>query len=166
MNTIAIELEQEIAKTKEHLEQLEKKLDEAKNENKVPETLEFTPGEDCWFINSDVEVCAGIYTRGTGYHDNRVTRRQLFKSKEFVDLFDEKSQFIADLLHFKWLYDRDYVPDLSSNELKYEVYFDPGCNEHDSGVVYNYPNIEVVYFSTKEIAQKCADWLNSRRKEE
>lgn len=159
------ELEQEIAKTKKQLERLEKALNEAKN--KVPEELEFIPGENCWFINSDVEVCAGIYTRGTWYHENRVTRHQLFKSKEFVDLFDEKSQFIADLLHFKWLYDRDYVPDWSSeHEAKYEVYFNSEFNKYVIGHVWHYNNIETIYFSTTEIAQKCADWLNSRRKEE
>lgn len=154
------ELEQEIAKTKEQLERLEKALDEAKN--KVPEELEWSIGEKYWVVDSIGNIIQYNCNEFTSF--DKSTHR-MFKTKEYAKLYAEKTRFIADLLHFKWLYDRDYVPDWSSNRYKYKVYFDSDRNEYKSGSTCKYPNIETVYFSTEEIAQKCADWLNSRRKE-
>lgn len=160
----ATELEQEIAKTKEQLERLEKALDEAKNG--IPDQLEWNIGEKYWVVDSIGSIiqytCEDNKFAGFDY-----ATHHMFKTKDYAKLYAEKTQFIADLLHFKWLYDRDYVPNWSSDEKKYEVYFDTELNEYtQEHVWWKYYNIEAVYFSTIEIAQKCADWLNSRRKEE
>lgn len=162
MNTT--ELEQEIAKTKEQLERLEKALDEAKNG--VPDQLEWNIGEKYWVVDS-IGVIVQYKCEDNKFAGFDQATHHMFKTKDYAKLYAEKTQFIADLLHFKWLYDRDYVPDWSHEyEKKYEVHFAPAYNEYRVGVALSSHNTESIYFSTEKIAQKCADWLNSRRKEE
>lgn len=156
------ELEQEIQKTKEQLERLEKALDEAKNG--VPDQLEWYIGEKYWVIDSIGNIIQYNCNEYTTSFDK--STHHMFKTKDYAKLYAEKTQFIADLLHFKWLYDRDYVPDWSSDKKEYKVYFNPEHNKYTTTYVWHDHNTEIVYFSTQEIAQKCADWLNSRRKEE
>ena len=88
-----------------------------------------------------------------------------FKTKKIAKLFSDKTQVIADQLYFKELYDADFVPDWSDgcglkfylvhNNSSYpKAYFVDSCYCCAGG--------ETVYFSSYEIAKKCADWLNSR----
>lgn len=86
-----------------------------------------------------------------------------FLSKEYADAAARMYKMICMQLAFKWCHDRDFVPDWNNWELnagkfylkysrrtkEYSV-FDAYCDEG-----------AVVYFSTPEIAHKCADWLNS-----
>ena len=157
------ELEQEIQKTKEQLERLEKALDKAKNE--VPDQLEWYIGEKYWVVDSIGSIIQFTCEANKFAGFDQATHH-MFKTKDYAKLFAEKTQFIADLLHFKWLYDRDYVPDWSSDEKRYKVYFNSELNKYTTTYVWLDHNTEIVYFSTQEIAQKCADWLNSRQKEE
>jgi hypothetical protein len=70
-------------------------------------------------------------------------------------------------LTFKWCYDRDYEPVFSGDydNRVYSIYYDSEDEKYDydwaSVVAYN-----EVYFSSKEIAQKCCDWLNAETKGE
>ena len=82
---------------------------------------------------------------------------RLFISEKYAEMYREKTQFIADLLHFKWLYDRDYEPDWRDAQWtisKYDGKYVPILSvcERDTDV----------YFNNKEMAQKGADWLNRK----
>lgn len=105
---------------------------------------------------------------------------ECFSNKRYEELSTEEHEYLNDfwredyakeslrlasfnnkLLAFKWCWDRDYVPDWSRpHEDKFYVYYNHNNNlyyvAHSSVLVNN-----VVYFSSKEIAQKCCDWLNS-----
>ena len=63
------------------------------------------------------------------------------------------------LLAFKWCYDREYEPDWKDNdESKFTVYYDGEEYTSDEMVTYH---AATVYFHSREIAQKCAYWLNN-----
>ena len=70
--------------------------------------------------------------------------------------------FYDKLLAFKYCYDKDYTPDWNTTTHKWYIYFD-----HDDKVYKAYRAIKMdfinVYFSTYEIAEKCANWLNETK---
>lgn len=82
----------------------------------------------------------------------------------YAKLAQKIKDFNDKLLAFKWCYDRNYTPDWKNgNEEKYYVYYDEGFNvymfERSFSISRN-----VVYFSSREIAEKCCNWLNSELK--
>ena len=90
---------------------------------------------------------------------------QRYLTKELAEQAKKLKDFNDKLLAFKYCYDLDYKPDLhNSNGGKWFIYFDI----RDGVYKYLWDNdkVNVVYFSSKEIAQKCADWLNSMKDKE
>lgn len=126
---------------------------------KVPLTLDFQPGEFIHFVDADGSINGERYSQ-IGYGILTLNHRA-FKSEYMAKLFAEKTQFIADCLFFKQMYDADYEPDFTNDKPKYGVAID------DNGKFRCYcvgrlgwrHNSEV-YFSSEEIAQNCAEWLN------
>ena len=144
----------ELAKS-EAAKELEKK-------DEVPECYSVEDGNEMYFVDFSGEVYSNGFS--PNYFVNE--KHRAFKTKKIAKLFVEKTQAIADQLYFKELYDADYVPDWSDdwgskfyilyNNSSYpKAYFFSRCYCCASG--------ETVYFSSYEIAQKCADWLNSRK---
>ena len=143
----------ELAKS-EAAKELEKK-------DEVPECYSVEDGNEMYFVDFSGEVCSD------GFSPNYLAKEKhrAFKTKKIAKLFVEKTQAIADQLYFKELYDPDFVPDWSDgcglkfyivyNNSSYpKTYFVDNCCGCASG--------ETVYFSSYEIAKKCADWLNSK----
>jgi hypothetical protein len=82
-------------------------------------------------------------------------------------LFTDKLDKLTKLMKFKFCYDYSYIPDWSNqNELKWYVYFQTANGKYMvyKTAVWDYSSM--VYFSSQEIAQKCADWLNAGCPEE
>lgn len=95
---------------------------------------------------------------------------QLRKKYEFdipADLFtilqfNEKLDMLKKLMKFKFCYDHSYAPDWSKqNEYKWLVYFDTPTREYKIDWIVTWDRLSTVYFSSEEIAQKCADWFNA-----
>lgn len=81
--------------------------------------------------------------------------------------FTDKLDMLTKLMKFKFCYDYSYVPDWSNeDEIKYYIYFNVAAGKYitDWTVTWNRPS--TVHFSSEEIAQKCADWLNAGCPEE
>lgn len=84
-----------------------------------------------------------------------------YPTEEYALMAQKMKIFNDKLLAFKWCYDRDYVPNWRDvSETKYIVNFDNtdrlyAVDEHTTW------SLPAVWFSSEEIAQKCADWLNS-----
>lgn len=64
------------------------------------------------------------------------------------------------LLAFKWCYDRDYDVKQRTCSNTYIIYYNDDINKYTWASVLSSGH-NTVYFSTKEIAQLCCDWLNS-----
>ena len=76
--------------------------------------------------------------------------------------FNEKLGMLKKLMTFKFCYDHSYAPNWGKqDEFKWFVYFytPDGKYTYDWSATWDRPL--TVYFSSEEIAQKCADWLNA-----
>ena len=135
---------------------------ELEKKDEVPECYSVENGNEMYFVDFSGEVFSDGFS--PNYFVNE--KHRAFKTKKIAELFAQKTQAIADQLYFKELYDPDYVPDWNDgcgskfyivyNNSSYpKTYFVDNCCGCASG--------ETVYFSSYEIAKKCADWLNSRK---
>lgn len=128
------------------------------NKANATKPLHFCEGETAWYVDAWGEV---DHVTPIGLAEMAKNNR-LFKSPEMVEEFRQKSQFIADALYWKELYDGDYVPDWDSGEYKHAVVFDHVVDEYHVERFITH-DVNSVMFSTEEIAQSFADWLNSRK---
>lgn len=87
---------------------------------------------------------------------------QYYLTKELAKQAKELKDFNDKLLAFKYCYDMDYKPDWNEEPptTKYYVYCNVCSGKYETDGLFTVRE-PLVYFSTKEIAQKCADWLNS-----
>lgn len=86
---------------------------------------------------------------------------QHYLTEGLAEQAKELKDFNDKLLAFKYCWDLDYKPDWSDfYEDKYYVYYSNKTHKYDVDSMTMW-DVHNVYFSTMEIAQKCADWLNS-----
>lgn len=133
---------------------------------KVPEQdyLNFNDGEKCWIVDYDGTISEGYYDDET--LEFSTIRHRIFKSEHMAKLFAEKTQFLADCLYWKELYDKDYVPDWDdTSEEKYSVIYEYHSKEYTVAIQRLNRLEPAVHFSDEHIAQGLADWLNSRKGE-
>lgn len=85
---------------------------------------------------------------------------QHYLTEELAEQAKKLKDFNDKLLAFKYCYDLDYKPDWDDTDtLKYMVYHSGSTHMYDIDYVSGW-NVHTVYFSSKEIAKKCVDWLN------
>ena len=146
----------ELAKA-EAVKELEKK-------DEVPECYNIEHGSEMYFVGYNGEVYSDGFFLYNLADEIANEKHRAFKTEKIAKLFEEKTQAIADQLYFKELYDPDYEPDWSDTENdKSYLFFSTQSNTYKVawGTIIKHPG--AVYFSSYEIAQKCADWLNSRK---
>lgn len=158
------EAEQIIKECDEKIVKLEMLRSEAVKElekkDEVPECYSVESGNEMHFVDYDGQV----YSDGLLKDAIAIKNHRAFKTKKIAKLFADKTQIIADQLYFKELFDKDYKPDWSDTEnYKSYLFFSTKSNTYKvaGGVIAKHSG--TVYFSDDEIAQKCADWLNSRK---
>lgn len=148
------------------LQRHEKDLTEEyeKSEDEIPECYNIEHGSEMYFVGYN----GGVYSDGffPNFFVDEIAneKHRAFKTEKIAKLFEEKTQIIADQLYFKELYDPDYEPDWSDTEnYKSYLFFSTQSNMYrvTGGAITKHSG--AVYFSDDEIAQKCADWLNSRK---
>ena len=154
-------LELQIAEANKRLAEIKK---EKENEESV--LAEYwrciNSGETVYCVNSSNEVTEACLS--SGYDDTNTDRYSNYPIKEYAERAQRIKEFNDKLLAFKWCYDRDYEPVFSGDYSNhaYFVYYD----SEDEKYAYDWDNIcdrNVIYFSSKEIAQKCCDWMNSTK---
>lgn len=85
-----------------------------------------------------------------------------YMTKEYANKAFKMKKFNDMLMAFKWCYDRDYEPDWSRNNVKFCVVHTYKNHTKHYHVAWSHTCIpNVIYFSSSDIAQKCADWLNT-----
>lgn len=76
--------------------------------------------------------------------------------------FNEKHDMLTKLMKFKFCYDHSYAPDWGNqDEFKWFVYLYTQTGKYYVSSYTTWDRPSTVYFSSEEIAQKCADWLNA-----
>lgn len=134
-------------------------------------TKNFGTDCNCWYLDSMGDIIGSSSTYSiSDIPKNEFNYFNNFWNTKYAEKSRELIQFNNKLLAFKWCWDRDYEPDWSSsNEPKFFVYKSYVHREN----VYNTYQWDrtwslcenVVYFSSKEIVQKCCEWLNSGKEE-
>lgn len=154
-------LKQTLTQIDQRMEQLGALLSKVEQGNEVPNVLDFKDRENFYYVCNNGWIYNAKYNNCemnlTGAKNHR-----FFKTLEYAKMFRNKSQFIADLLHFKWLYDRGFQPDWDNDEYFYRVVWRIDLRKYEVATMSLTSDGASVFFSTKEIAQRCADWLNSR----
>lgn len=183
------EIEKKIAEQENALQELKNELKKAKeNKNKIPDDVKDIPlwfsddevpicnyydksdgGIETYYqyymIDEDGSGADDEFSNKQGWIESDVQeKRRIFLDWDYAKDFRDKTQLIADCNYFKFRYDHDYKPDWSNcYEVKYYVYYDRvnqwycwGENREEDC----YEDLGVTYFSTAEIAEKCANWLN------
>jgi hypothetical protein len=102
-------------------------------------------------------------TIGHGYLDSdnsNIFSFDNFPTKEYVKKLLKLNKFNGMLLAFKWCYDRDYEPNWADDDSrKYTIIWNVTNNRFDY-VWSTITRCNCVYFSSDDIAKKCAEWLN------
>ena len=129
----------------------------------MPECYSVENGNEMYFVDYNGEVYSDGFFPEHTKDETANKRHRAFKTKKIAKLFVEKTQAIADQLYFKELYDADYVPDWENMRTsEYYIYLDNSTKSYGVDHTIYWALEGTVYFSSKEIAQKCADWLNSK----
>lgn len=131
------------------------------NKANATKPLQFCDGETAWYVDAWGEVDHITPTGLTKMAKNN----RLFKSPEMAEEFRQKSQFIADALYWKQLFDADYVADWESDEEKWVVYYDHSLHKYVTDYTFAWDCAWII-FSSYEIAKSFAEWLNSRKESE
>ena len=117
-----------------------------------------------WIADSLLNVVKRHIDEDTinSWDDIRISRHIAFPTEEYAKMYREKCQYIADMLHFKWMYDRDYVP-VWAGKRNFCIAYDVRDVQYTVNTSSCFDN-NSIYFSTQAIAEKCAEWLNYKYK--
>lgn len=114
---------------------------------------------------SNIDMFGGIDWRNREHRSFNETPNpyQYYLTEELAKQAKELKDFNDKLLAFKYCYDLEYKPVFSGDydNHAYFVYYDSEDGKYD----YDWDSVcsrNIVYFSSREIAQKCANWLNSK----
>lgn len=161
-------LESQIAEANKLLAEIKKEKEDEEKKNTESVLAEYwnciNSGEDVFYFNAHNEIIKG----GLGNiddekcSDNNTDRYSNYLVEEYAEQAQRIKEFNDKLLAFKWCYDRDYIPVFSGDydNRAYYIYYDSEYKEYD----YDWDSVcerNIIYFSSKEIAQKCCDWLNA-----
>ncbi len=112
-----------------------------------------------YYINDDSNT-SWIVTPNAYTFKNTSNPYKFYLTEELAEQAKKLKDFNDKLLAFKYCYDLDYKPSWDNDCQKYYIYYSTVDNEYHADGLSSMRE-PLVYFSTKEIAQKCADWLNS-----
>lgn len=123
----------------------------------------FTKLDRMYYIDSDGDIDFVMYSLPFDATDSNPYG--YYPTKELAEQAKAMKDFNDRLLAFKYCYDADYKPDWSDTSCeKYYVYYSNRYYKYDVDSV-TVCDLHNIYFSTEEIAQKCAVWLNSLKKD-
>lgn len=137
--------------------------------NTVPVMYPFEHGERYYTVSSRGEVVEGAYQDSSAYKaaDEIGNKNHLFyPNRDYVVLLQRLMQESANLLWFKWNYDKYYIPNWEDISPKWYVVMEYTLDTSVFTVRSTISDRQssAVYFSTEAIARKCAEWLNARLK--
>lgn len=154
------ELEARLNAAEKEIADLKAKLNET---SEIPDYPEFKKDVQYYYLHPHLCI-----SQIRNVFPNRTDDFNAFHTPEYAKEFADICREIAMLLHCKWYVDRDYVPDWKDvKEPKYFLYFDPKEDKYNvTYVLHTLVKYPMVFFSNKDAAQKAADWMNKRHKQE
>ena len=153
------EAESLIAKANELLKEVKEEKENITNKDILTEYWNDIETKDAYYLNSFSHICRCDATECPNVDRNDFST---YPSREYAEQAQQLKEFNDKLLAFKWCYDKEYEPIFDNDycNTKYAIYYDSIENKyvHDYTTAQKY---NLIYFSSKKIAQKCCDWLNS-----
>lgn len=162
----AIEGEKSMDK-QERIKELKKQIEEINAEINILErddTLEqyerdISWGSDRYTLDEFGRV--KILEPTIGFNSDEYNPYRHYMTEEYANKAAKIKKFNDMLMAFKWCYDREYEPDWTTGYAKYRVVYNFDANPRCYYVVWDYKHKHnEIYFSSEDIARKCADWLN------
>lgn len=114
---------------------------------------------EAYYLNADSEVAHDILCV-EDLEGNR-NAYQYYLSADYAERAFRMKLINDMILAFKWCYDRDYV--WIDNDNNYYICMDTDSHRFTVDVTGCYRSFSTVYFSDRNIASKCAKWLNAGR---
>lgn len=148
-----------INELKKQIEKLNAEISKIEQEN----TLEQYESDLCWAVKRytlDEFGRIKILEPIVGFDANEYNPYCHYMTEEYVNEAAKIKKFNDMLMAFKWCYDRDYEPDWNSLTKKYYIVYNSPIQAYDVSCICSYCH-NIIYFSDIDIAQSCADWLNS-----
>lgn len=112
-----------------------------------------------WVVDlseDDLVYECGSFDAWSEYSDHHM----MYPTEEYAKKAYKMTKFNGMLMAFKWCYDKDYEPDWESDIHKYRITYNTAFKRYDYALSFELC-CNLIYFSSEEVAQKCADWLNS-----
>ena len=112
---------------------------------------------EAYYLNADSDVARDILC-AEDLEGNRNVY-QYYLSADYAERAFRMKLINDMILAFKWCYDRDYV--WVDNENNYYICMDTDSHMFTVDVTGCYRSFSTVYFSNRNIADRCAKWLNA-----
>lgn len=115
-----------------------------------------TRDSEVYYLNSTGKVdtsCSGRSLNDVNLYVN-------YPSQDFAERAQKLKVFNDMLLAFKWCYDRDYEPIWDTHHINFYIQYDVNSHRYEANGSDLVIHEGTVYFSTRDIAQTCARWLN------
>lgn len=158
---------EETMNKQERIKELQKQIEEINAEiNKLEQddTLEQYENDISWGSDRytlDEFGRVKILEPIIGFNSDEYNPYRHYMTEEYANKAARMKKFNDMLMAFKWCYDRDYEPDWTTDCNKYRVIYNsdtiPKRYCVNTACIYRHNEI---HFSSEDIAQKCADWLN------
>lgn len=113
---------------------------------------------EAWIVDlseNDLVYECGSFGAWSEYSDHYM----MYPTEEYAKKAYKMDKFNGMLMAFKWCYDKDYEPDWGSDICKYRITYNTVLGRYDYALSFEVC-CNLIYFSSEEVAQKCADWLN------
>lgn len=161
----AIEREKSMDK-QERIKELKKQIEEINaeiNELERDDTLEQYESDITWRYDGYILNECGCINEDNDsiFNATDYNPYRHYMTEEYANKAAKMKKFNDMLMAFKWCYDREYEPDWTTDCNKYRVIYNfddiPKRYCVNTACIYRHNEI---HFSSEDIAQKCADWLN------
>ena len=150
-------IKEELQNAKDETEQDKKDSDLHIKQVVFKEYIDDVNNKPHWYLDGDCMIES--FDSGEKLYMNEPNPFVNYLSEEYAETAKSMKTMNDILLAFKWCYDRTYIPDWSTEQAKYFVAYDHTSHRYRTGTYYSW-SLPIVYFSSREIAQKCADILN------
>ena len=149
-----------IAELKKQIEEINAQINELERDD----TLEQYESDTTWRYEGYILNELGCVNEDNDsiFNANEHNPYRHYMTEEYANKAAQMKKFNDMLMAFKWCYDRDYEPDWTANCAKYYIVYNSDDNPKHYCISWCYRfNHNIIYFSSEDIARKCADWLNN-----
>ena len=153
------ELSKAIARRKEADAAIDSLNEELKSFEDIPDEPVFEVGDDYYRLGAALTPVYSSVGNLNLFHWN------MFHAAEYAERFSKRATLLAKLFHCKWYLDRDYKPDWKKKEFKYGIVY-LGDEGKFCVITQIYSDTCTVCFSTREIAEQAAAWMNEHALDE